>query len=122
VFRFGLGGRLGRGDISMSWIEADDAAGAVYHAVVTPSLEGTVNATAPAPVTNAEFTRLLARTVRRPAFVPVPAAALRLAVGEIADAALLSSAHVEPVRLISTGYRFRFPELGPALAHLLGKS
>ena len=122
VFRLGVGGRLGRGDMSMSWIEADDAAGAVYHALATPALEGSVNATAPAPVTNAEFTRVLARTVRRPAFVSVPAAALRLAVGEMADAALLSSAHVEPARLVSTGYHFRFPELGPALAHVLGSA
>lgn len=121
VFRLGLGGRLGGGDMSMSWIEADDAAGAVYHALATASLEGAVNATAPVPVTNAEFTRTLARTVRRPALVPVPAVALRIAVGEMADAVLFSSAHVEPARLVSTGYRFRFPELGQALAHLTGR-
>jgi hypothetical protein len=83
-------------------------------------LSGPVNAVAPHPVTNREFTEALGKALSRPTPLPVPAFALRLAVGgEMADALLLASARVLPRRLEETGYRFRFPELGGALRHLL---
>ena len=118
-FKLGLGGRIGSGDQFMSWIAIDDAVGAIRHALSAESLRGPVNAVAPTPVTNAEFTRLLARALRRPAFMPVPPFAARLAFGEMADALLLASARVMPVRLQESGYHFRFPALEDALRYLL---
>lgn len=120
-FRLGAGGRLGTGEQFMSWIALDDAIGAIHQALVTESLQGPVNAVAPAPVTNAEFTRTLARVLRRPAVFPMPGFAARLAFGEMADALLLASQRVAPSRLEASGYRFRYPELEGALRHLLGR-
>ena len=119
-FRLGMGGKIGNGAQFMSWITLDDAVGAVHHVLTTESLVGPVNAVAPTPVTNAEFTRILARVLRRPALAPMPAFAARLAFGEVADALLLASARVVPTRLEGSGYRFRHPELDGALRHLLG--
>ncbi len=121
-FRLGAGGRIGSGRQYMSWIALDDAVGAVHHALASGSLAGPVNAAAPSPVTNAEFTRELARVLRRPAIVPLPAFAARLAFGEMADALLLASQRVMPGRLQASGYAFRFPELEGALRHLLGRT
>ncbi len=121
LFRAGLGGVMGTGKQYMSWISLDDLVGIVLHALACPDLRGPVNAVAPAPVTNREFTAVLGKALSRPAPLPVPAFALRLAVGrEMADALLLASARVVPRRLEETGYRFRFPEIGEALRHLLG--
>lgn len=114
-FRLGLGGRVGNGRQWWSWIHIDDVAGAFSHAMVTDQLEGPVNLTAPAPVTNAEFTQSLARVLHRPALFPVPAFAARLAFGEMADQLLLSSQRVEPAKLASSGYKFAFSEIGSAL-------
>jgi uncharacterized protein (TIGR01777 family) len=118
-FKLGLGGRIGSGAQFMSWIAIDDAVGAIHQALSAESLRGPVNAVAPTPVTNAEFARTLARILRRPAFMPVPQFAARLAFGEMADALLLASARVMPVRLQESGYHFRFPELEGALRHML---
>jgi uncharacterized protein (TIGR01777 family) len=120
-FKAGLGGVLGPGTQYMSWIGIDDLVGAIHHALLTPALDGPVNAVAPAPVTNRVFTQTLGRLLHRPTLAAVPAFALRLAFGEMADAALLSSTRVAPERLLATGYRFRFPELEGALRHLLGR-
>jgi uncharacterized protein len=114
-FSLGLGGRLGSGRQYMSWISLEDIVGAIRHALVTPSLQGPVNGVAPAPVTNAEFTRVLGRVMRRPTLFPVPQAAARLLLGEMADALLLASQRVSPARLLAAGYNFRHPELAPAL-------
>ncbi|MDQ3427753.1 MAG: TIGR01777 family oxidoreductase [Gemmatimonadota bacterium] len=121
AFRLGGGGPLGSGDQWMSWIAIDDAAGAVHHALLSDSLEGPVNATAPEPVTNREFAATLGRVLGRPALVPVPGAALRLAFGEMADVALLGSQRVIPRRLVEAGYRHRHPALEGALRFLLGR-
>ena len=118
-FKLGLGGRIGSGDQFMSWIAIDDAVGAIHHTLSAESLRGPVNAVAPTPVTNTEFTCTLARVLRRPALIPVPRFAARLAFGEMADALLLASARVVPVRLRESGYHFRFPELEGALRYLL---
>jgi hypothetical protein len=121
-FRLGLGGRFGSGRQFMSWIALDDLLEVVRHALTTEGLRGPVNAVAPTPVTNLDFTRTLGWVLRRPTVFSVPAFAARLVFGEMADALLLASARVEPARLQATGFRFRFPELEGALRHLLGKT
>lgn len=120
-FRFGLGGRLGSGQQFMSWIALDDAVGAICHALTHDDLQGPVNAASPTPVRNHEFTRTLARVLRRPTVFPLPAFAARLAFGQMADELLLTSQRVEPARLLASGYRFAFPDLEGALRHLLVK-
>lgn len=120
LFRLGLGGKLGSGRQWMSWISLADAIAAVLFALETPALTGPVNLTAPQPVTNAEFTRALARQLRRPAFLPAPAFALRMALGQMADEALLASTRAFPNRLTAAGFRFAHPTLGDALGAALG--
>ncbi len=120
-FRLGVGGRLGDGRQYMSWIALDDVLGAIEHTLLTLALKGPVNTVAPHPETNAEFTRTLGRVLGRPAILPMPAFAARLVFGEVADALLLSSQRVEPARLLASGYRFRHPDLEPALRSLLGR-
>jgi hypothetical protein len=119
AFRLGLGGRLGSGRQYMSWITLDDVLGAIAHVLATDALRGPVNLVAPQPVTNAEFARALARTLRRPALLPVPAFVLRAALGQMAVELLLSGARVVPRRLLDSGYRFCDPQLHAALRHLL---
>lgn len=121
-FRLGAGGRLGSGEQYMSWIAIDDLVGAVLHALATDSVQGPVNAVAPEAVTNRELTKTLGRVLSRPTIFAVPAAAARLAFGEMADEALLASTRVAPTRLASSGYRFAHPNLEDALRHTLGKS
>ncbi|GIX49643.1 MAG: hypothetical protein KatS3mg131_3854 [Candidatus Tectimicrobiota bacterium] len=120
-FRLGLGGVVGTGRQYISWIAIDDVVEIIHFCLLTESLKGPVNAVAPQPVTNAEFTRTLGRVLRRPTLLPLPAAVARLLFGEMADALLLASTRVEPARLLASGYRFRYPELEGALRHLLGK-
>jgi uncharacterized protein (TIGR01777 family) len=120
-FRFGVGGPLGSGSQFMSWISLDDLLGAILHCIATPSLEGPVNATAPSPVTNAELTRVLGAVLHRPAFLPVPAAALRVLLGEMSDALLLASTRVAPRRLLDSGFAARDPDLDGALRDMLGR-
>lgn len=121
-FRLGLGGRLGSGKQWMSWIHVDDIVGAVRHVLANEAVRGAVNLTAPNPVTNAEFTKALGKALSRPTVFSVPAFALRLAFGEMADEALLASQRVQPVRLLTSGYAFRFRELGAALEDIVAKS
>lgn len=115
VFRLGGGGRVGGGTQWMSWLSMDDAVGAVRFAIERSDLSGAVNATAPSPVTNAEFTETLARVVHRPAIFPVPAFALNLMFGEMARATLLASQRVIPRRLQSAGFQFQHASLEAAL-------
>ena len=119
-FQFGLGGRLGSGKQWMSWVSLPDVAGAISHALGNESLRGPVNVVSPNPVTNLQFTESLGRAIHRPTVFPVPAFAVRLLFGEMGDELLLGSTRVEPKRLKGTGYRFRHPELEPALRDLLG--
>ena len=120
-FRAGLGGVVGPGTQYMSWVAMDDLLGALHHAMVDEGLGGAFNLVSPEPVTNREFTKTLGRVLGRPTITPVPAFALRLALGEMADATLLASTRVRPARLLETGYAFLYPELEGALRHLLGK-
>jgi uncharacterized protein (TIGR01777 family) len=118
-FRVGLGGKIGSGRQYMSWIALDDLVGVIIHALTCDRLAGPVNAVAPNPVTNLEFTRTSGRVLRRPTFLAVPAWAARLAFGEMADALLLASARVTPARLAASGFVFRYAELESALRHVL---
>jgi uncharacterized protein (TIGR01777 family) len=120
-FRLGLGARLGSGRQWMSWISIDDAVQALLQALVDDSLQGPVNATAPQPVTNRDFTRILARVLSRPALFAVPESALRLALGDMAESTILSSIRAVPARLLQAGYRFDHPDLESALRHVLQK-
>lgn len=118
-FRLGVGGRLGSGAQWVSWVSLHDVTGAAAH-VLASDLSGPVNAVGPSPVTNAELTRALASALHRPALVPAPAFALRMAMGrEMADELLLASARVRPARLVEAGYAFRHPTLESALAAAL---
>jgi uncharacterized protein (TIGR01777 family) len=115
VFKLGGGGPLGSGRQWMSWISLDDVVGIVQFALEREQVAGAVNAVGPEPVTNAEFTRALARAVHRPALFPVPAFALKLMFGEMAESTLLVSQRVVPRRLLAAGYAFRHPTLESAL-------
>jgi len=120
LFRAGLGGRLGSGRQWFSWISLEDEVGAILHALGDASLVGAVNASAPAPVTNREFTKVLGRVLHRPAVLAVPPVALRLALGRgLADELLLGSLRVIPDRLVASGYGFRDPDLEGALGAVM---
>ena len=120
-FRLGVGGVVGDGNQYMSWIELDDLVGVFQHALASHQLQGPVNAVSPNPVTNREFTKTLGRVLGRPTIFPLPAFAAKLALGEMAEALLLSSQRVEPQRLLETNYVFRFLQLERALEALLEK-
>ncbi len=118
-FKMGMGGKIGSGTQYMSWVAMDDVTGAIYHTLVTDSLKGAVNVTAPNPVTNKEFTNTLGKVLNRPTVMPMPAFAARLAFGEMANDLLLASTKVAPKRLSDSGYDFQYPELENALKHVL---
>jgi uncharacterized protein (TIGR01777 family) len=117
-FRWGVGGKLGSGEQWMSWIHMDDLVNLFIHAVEKPGLAGPLNAVSPNPVRNAEFTQALARAVRRPALLPVPAAAIRLLFGEMAQI-VLASQRVLPEAVLAGGFEYAHPSAGPALEQLL---
>jgi uncharacterized protein len=118
-FRLGLGGKIGSGRQWWSWIHIDDAVSAVMHIVRAESLRDAVNMTAPNPLTNAEFTRVLASVMKRPAIFAVPGFAAKLAFGEFAEQGILSSARVVPKKLEENGFEFRYAELREAVTQLL---
>lgn len=118
-FRLGLGGPLGLGRAWMSWIALEDMVNVILHCMGEDGLRGPVNAVAPNPVTNLEFTRALARVLRRPAVFPVPPIVLRLAFGEMAKELLLSSTRVVPRRLEASGFTWRRPDMQGVLKSLL---
>ena len=119
AFRMGAGGRLGSGTQYMSWIAIDDLVQITLFAIATETLSGPVNASAPNPVRNLEFTKMLGRVLRRPAIFPVPAFVIHLVFGQMGDELLLASTRMEPARLLGAGYHFRFPQLEAALRSLL---
>ncbi|HYA62533.1 MAG TPA: TIGR01777 family oxidoreductase [Candidatus Sulfotelmatobacter sp.] len=118
-FRFGVGGRIGSGQQWMSWVTLDDVVAILRFALENGAVRGPLNVVAPQPVRNAEFTMALAKVLRRPALFPAPAFALRLALGEMADALLLSSQRVVPKELQRLGYRFLHPDVEAALSAVL---
>ncbi|MCB9925691.1 MAG: TIGR01777 family protein [Planctomycetaceae bacterium] len=121
-FKLCVGGRVGSGKQYWSWVSIDDAAGIILHAIMREGICGPVNAVAPNPVTNIEFTKTLGHVLRRPTIFPMPAFAARLALGEMADELLLASSRVDAGHLLDSGYDFRQPTLEVALRHLLGRT
>ena len=122
LFKAGLGGRIGSGNQWLSWIALDDLLDIYLRAVLDPRLSGPVNAVAPEPVRNADYTRTLAAVLRRPAVLPVPAFGPRLLLGDEGAKELAgASQRVRPERLIQAGHRFREPELDGALRHMFGR-
>jgi uncharacterized protein (TIGR01777 family) len=120
-FKLGGGGKVGSGKQWWSWIAIDDHLGTIHHCLTNESLRGPVNATAPNPATNAEFTKTLGKVLSRPTLLPLPAAVVKLAFGQMGEELLLDSARVLPAKLLASGYQFRYPMLEPALRHLLGR-
>ncbi|HYV48125.1 MAG TPA: TIGR01777 family oxidoreductase [Myxococcaceae bacterium] len=120
-FKLGLAGPLGSGRQWMSWVHRDDVVSLVLHALRTEAASGPLNATAPEPVTNADFTKALGRALHRPTFLRAPAAALRLALGEMSTL-LLDGQKVLPRRTLETGFRFAYPTLDAAFAQLFGRN
>jgi uncharacterized protein len=121
AFKAGAGAVLGSGEQWQPWITTNDLVGIVNHALYTDELSGVVNAVAPNPVTNREFTKTLGRVLRRPAFMWLPRVALRAMFGEVADEALLASMKARPAKLAASGFAFDHTQLEPALRFLLGR-
>jgi len=122
LFLLGLGGPLGNGRQYQSWITLDDTVGIYHHVLTTPDVEGAINATAPEPVTNAEYTRTLGRVLSRPTPLPVPRFAPAVLLGrEGAQETAFASQRVLPARATESGYRFRHPDLETGLRHVLGR-
>lgn len=121
VFEWGLGGPIGHGRQWTAWIERDDLVRLILHAIAKPELSGAVNATAPHPVRNAEFTKALARGLHRPAFFRIPAWPLRLIARDFADELLLGGQRIVPEKALASGFVFHHPDLDGALAAILGK-
>jgi uncharacterized protein (TIGR01777 family) len=118
-FKLGLGGRTGDGQQWMSWIDVRDMVGAIHHILKNDLMQGPVNMVGPKPVKNAEFAATLASVLSRPAILPMPAFAVKTVFGEMGEELLLSSQKVEPGKLISSGYPFRYRELRASLQNLL---
>lgn len=119
-FRVGLGGVIGSGKQVWSWIDIDDAVGALLHTLSQSSLTGPVNTVAPEPVTNHAFTKALGRVVRRPTLFPMPAFVARVVMGPMVDELLLAHQRVLPSRLLASGYRFQYPDIEASLRHAVG--
>jgi uncharacterized protein (TIGR01777 family) len=120
AFRLGLGGPVGDGRQYWSWVALDDLVNIFLFALTKNQLRGPVNAVAPNPACNAEFTGTLARVLHRPAIFPLPAFVVKTIFGQMGQSLLLASARVEPAKLESAGYRFRYPMLADALRNVLG--
>jgi hypothetical protein len=120
-FKLGLGGRMGSGRQWWSWIDIDDMVGAIQQILKDDRMRGPFNLTAPTPVMNAEFTKVLAKVLSRPANFPMPTFAAKLAFGQMGDELLLASQRVEPKKLLFNGYSFRYSDLRQSLQHVLGR-
>lgn len=118
-FRLGVGGVIGSGKQWMSWISMDDQIEAINFALENENIRGAVNAVAPNPVTNEEFTKTMGDVLYRPTFIPLPEFAVSMLLGEMGDALLLSSTRVLPKRLEDAGFEFKYPELKSALEHAI---
>ncbi len=119
AFKLGLGGPMGNGKQWMSWIHMDDIIGIIRFAVEHEIIIGAINATAPHPVTNKTFSRMLGKALKRPALIPMPAFLLKLMMGQMAEELLLSGQRVIPQKMLDSGYSFRFEKLPDALHDVL---
>jgi uncharacterized protein (TIGR01777 family) len=120
-FTMGLGGPVGHGRQYWSFVALDDLLYLIHHCLMTEKVRGSVNATSPEPVTNAEFTRTLGRVLKRPAVIPAPRFALEIALGAMTGPLLMASARANPEKLLDTGFEFSYPSLEGALRHVLGR-
>jgi len=118
-FKFGVGGKVGNGKQWMSWIDVQDMVGGIQHVLSNEAIRSPVNFVAPNPVTNAEFTKILASVLSRPAIFPLPAFMVKLAFGEMGETVLLGSQRVQPTLLTANGYCFKFSDLRVSLEHTL---
>ena len=121
-FRFGAGGPVGSGRQYWPWIHRDDWIALVRWTIATPAASGAINATAPHPVTNAEFARALGRAMQRPAFMPAPGFALKLLLGEMADALLLAGQNAVPAKAMRGGFQFRYENVDEALRAIFARA
>jgi len=121
-FLMGVGGRLSSGKQYMSVIALDDVIDIMHHALMQDDMHGAYNVTMPEPVTNQHFTKILGKVIKRPTIFPIPAFALRLLFGKLADELLLSSFRTVPKRLQESGYDYRYPDLEGALRHVMGRT
>jgi hypothetical protein len=119
-FKMGVGGRIGSGEQYMSWIDIEDAVRAIGFCALDTEMEGPVNVCTPNPVTNQELTDMLGELLHRPTVIPVPKFAAKLALGQMAEEALLTSQRMRPKRLEEAGFEWRYPALEEALRHELG--
>lgn len=120
-FKLGAGGVIGSGKQTMSWVDLDDVVGAIQFCIEHEEISGPVNATAPEPATNQEFTKSLGKTLGRPTILPLPGFAARLAFGEMADDLMLGGAEIHPRRLHEAGYQFAYPTIDASLQHVIGE-
>ena len=120
-FRLLVGGRMGSGRQWVPWVHIADEAAAIRFLIDDPSAQGAFNLTAPAPVTNSEFSRLLGNKLKRPSFTPLPGFVLRLVIGEMATV-VLDGQRAVPRRLLEAGFKFRFTEADSALSDLLERT
>lgn len=121
-FKFGLGGRFGSGRHWMSWIHRDDLVRLIVHCIADPALTGPVNAVAPNPVTNRDFTRALGRALHRPTVLPVPSWPLTMLMGDFARELLLGGQRVLPRKAIASGFAFTYPDIDSACAAIVGQN
>jgi len=119
LFKLGLGGNLGSGNQWMSWIGLEDVLGIILMTLRQEKISGPLNVVSPTPITNKEFTHILAKVLKRPAVFHVPAPILRLLLGEMAEETLLASSHISPEKLLQTHYPFRHTDLEQLLRSLL---
>lgn len=119
IFKMGLGGKIGRGDQWWSWIHEDDLCAVIAFALDQESLRGVINVVSPEPVRQGVFAKTLAKVLRRPAFMPAPAFAIKTALGGFSTE-ILTSRRVVPQALLDAGFAFQYPELHAALVHALG--
>ncbi len=119
VFKLGLGGKMSDGEQWMSWVSLTDVVRAILFAVETDGMRGPINVVSPNPVTNTAFTRTMGRILHRPTLLSVPAAALQLALGEMAKETVLASLRVVPMRLSDAGFHFQQEAIEPALRAVL---
>ncbi len=121
-FELGAGGEIGDGQQYMSWIDLDDLVGAIYHLLNNPAITGPVNAVAPYPVTNKEFTKTLGKLLKRPTLIPIPSFGLRILFGSMADELLIGGQKVMPAKLHASGYKFKYDNLESSLKNALNKN
>ncbi|MDJ0652158.1 MAG: TIGR01777 family oxidoreductase [Simkaniaceae bacterium] len=119
LFKWGMGGKLGKGQQYVSWVAIDDVVGSIYHIIMTPSLKGAVNVVAPNPVPNDVLTKKLAKRLNRWRGLSLPAFAIRMILGQKGEELLLTSTRVQPRRLNASGYHFHYPKLTQALEHVV---